>query len=31
MPPGFDFPDKTAVWLPANSVFPETPSRSAHN
>jgi len=31
MPPGFDFPEKTAVWLPANSVFPETTSRSAHN
>jgi putative ABC transport system permease protein len=31
MPPGFDFPAKTAVWLPANSVFPETTSRSAHN
>jgi predicted permease len=31
MPPGFDFPSKTAVWLPANSIFPETPARSAHN
>jgi len=31
MPPGFDFPNKTAVWLPANSVFPETTARSAHN
>jgi predicted permease len=31
MPPGFDFPEKTAVWLAANSVFPETASRSGHN
>ncbi len=31
MPPGFDYPEKTVVWLPANSVFPETTSRSAHN
>ncbi len=31
MPPGFSFPGKTAVWLAANSLFPETPSRSAHN
>ena len=31
MPPGFSFPEKTAVWLPANSVFPETSSRSGHN
>jgi len=31
MAPGFDFPDKTAIWLPANSLFPETASRSAHN
>ena len=32
MPPGFDFPDKTAVWLPANTPYnPENPERSAHN
>ena len=33
LPPGFHFPDKTDVWVPANanSVFPETVSRSAHN
>jgi len=31
MPPAFDYPNKAAVWLPANSVFPETTSRSAHN
>jgi putative ABC transport system permease protein len=31
MPAGFSFPDKTAIWLAANSIFPETPSRSAHN
>jgi predicted permease len=31
MPPGFDFPNKTVIWLPANTVFRETESRSAHN
>jgi putative ABC transport system permease protein len=31
MPPGFDFPNKTAVWLPANSIFPDIPARSSHN
>ncbi len=31
MPPGFSFPDQTAIWLAANSLFPETTSRSAHN
>jgi putative ABC transport system permease protein len=31
LPPGFDFPSKTTVWLAANSLFSETPSRSAHN
>ena len=30
-PPGFRFPDKTDVWIPANSVLPETASRSGHN
>ena len=31
MPAGFSFPGKTAIWLAANSIFPETASRSAHN
>jgi putative ABC transport system permease protein len=31
MPPGFDFPNKTDLWYPANSFAPETPSRSGHN
>ncbi|MDX2149359.1 MAG: ABC transporter permease [Bryobacteraceae bacterium] len=30
LPEGFHYPSKTEVWVPA-SVFPETPSRSAHN
>jgi predicted permease len=29
--PRFHFPDKTDIWLPANTVFGETTSRSAHN
>ncbi len=31
MPAGFSFPNKTAIWVAANSLFPETTSRSAHN
>jgi predicted permease len=31
MPPGFHFPDKTDIWFPANTIYPETESRSAHN
>ncbi len=31
LPPRFHFPNATDVWLPANVVFPETESRSAHN
>lgn len=31
LPPRFHFPEKTDVWIPANTIFPETPSRSAHN
>jgi putative ABC transport system permease protein len=31
MPPGFDYPQKTAIWYPANTIDPETTSRSAHN
>jgi predicted permease len=30
-PPGFRFPDETDVWIPANTVVPETTSRSGHN
>lgn len=30
MPPRFDFPDGTQIWLP-NDLFPDTSSRSAHN
>jgi len=31
MPPGFDFPNKTAIWLASNTVWPENTHRSAHN
>lgn len=31
LPPRFHFPDKTDIWFPANTVFSETTSRSAHN
>jgi len=31
MPPGFSYPAKTDIWVAANSFFPETKSRSAHN
>lgn len=31
LPPAFHFPDKTEVWLPANTIFRETTSRGAHN
>jgi len=31
MPARFRFPGKTDLWLPANTLFPETTSRSAHN
>jgi predicted permease len=30
-PLGFRFPDMTDVWIPANTVVPETTSRSGHN
>ena len=30
-PAGFHFPEKTDIWYPANSVVPETVSRSGHN
>ena len=31
MPPRFDFPEKTDIWYPANTIFAETTSRSSHN
>ena len=31
LPAGFHFPDKSDIWFPANTVFPETTSRSGHN
>jgi putative ABC transport system permease protein len=31
MPSGFHFPDKTDVWFPANTIVPDTESRSGHN
>jgi predicted permease len=31
LPPRFRFPHQTDIWFPANTVFSETESRSAHN
>jgi predicted permease len=31
MPSGFGFPNRTDIWYPANTIVPETESRSAHN
>lgn len=31
MPPGFEFPQKTSVWFPENTIFPENQYRSGHN
>jgi len=31
MPTGFHFPGKTDIWFPANTIYPETESRSGHN
>ncbi len=31
LPPGFHFPGETDIWFPANTIFPETTSRSGHN
>jgi predicted permease len=31
LPPRFHFPKNTDIWLPANTILPETTSRSAHN
>jgi predicted permease len=31
LPAGFQFPNKTDLWFPANTLFAETSARSAHN
>ncbi len=31
LPAGFRFPEKTDVWIPLNTIFAETTSRTAHN
>ena len=31
MPAGFDFPQNTSIWYPANTVYPENTHRSSHN
>lgn len=31
LPPRFRFPDKTDIWFPANTMFPEVDSRGGHN
>ena len=31
LPPRFEFPEKNQIWIPANTIFAETKSRSAHN
>src|SRR5258705_8296179 len=31
MPAGFRFPGKTDIWFPADTIFADTESRSAHN
>ena len=31
MPYGFHFPNKTEMWFSANTIYPETSSRSGHN
>jgi putative ABC transport system permease protein len=31
MPEGFDFPNKTEIWYPANTIYPENDHRSSHN
>lgn len=31
MPAGFLYPDASDIWIPANTRYPETTSRSAHN
>ena len=28
---GFDYPQKTAIWYPINTIYPESTHRSAHN
>ena len=31
LPSGFHFPEKTDIWFPTNTIFPDTVSRSGHN
>ena len=31
LPEGFQFPEKTEIWLPSNAIFAESTHRSAHN
>src|SRR5258708_3391721 len=31
LPSGFHFPEKTDIWFPSNTIFPDTVSRSGHN
>jgi predicted permease len=31
LPPGFQFPNQTDIWFPANTIFEENPNRSSHN
>ena len=31
LPEEFQFPEKSDIWYPANTIFPENPNRSSHN
>lgn len=31
LPPGFHFPGDTDIWFPVNTIFTDSPSRTAHN
>jgi len=31
LPEGFQFPEKTEIWVPSNAIYPENTHRSAHN
>src|SRR5437660_318771 len=31
LPPGFHFPNKTDIWLPANTIFRDNENRGGHN
>jgi len=31
LPPGFRFPGDTDIWFPVNTIFTDSPSRTAHN